>query len=149
MIRSRSQRIADTLATLDSARSGWLSVGRRDGSAHLIPLSCCWDGEQVVIATLQQSVSVNSMRRTGRARFALPSTDDVVIIDATATIVTLDRIDAAIHRLFTMAAGFDPAGEPQPYVYILLVPDRIQAWRNERELAQREIMRDGVWIDSP
>jgi hypothetical protein len=90
-------------------------------------------------------VVVNALRRTGRVRLSLPSTDDVVIIDAVAEIVTLADIDPATHRLFCLVAGFDPAGEPEPYVYLLLTPERIQAWRDVPELAEREIMTGGRW----
>jgi hypothetical protein len=145
MIRSRAQRIVDTLATLDHERSCWMAVGLPDGTSHLIPLSYCWDGERVVIATRLGSTTVRALQRTGRARLSLPSTDDVVIIDATAVVVTLDAIDAATHNFFRMVAGFDPGSEPEPYVYAVLTPQRILAWRDERELDQREIMHGGVW----
>jgi hypothetical protein len=145
VIRTRAQRITDTLAMLDHERRCWLAAGRADGTSHLVPLTYCWDGERVVIATRSGSATVSALRRTGRARLSLPSTDDVVIIDATAVIVTLDAIDAATHHFFRTAAGFDPSVEPEPYVYVLLTPQRILAWRNERELDEGEIMHDGVW----
>ena len=33
-----------------------------------------------------------------------------------------------------------------PYAYLRVTPRRIQAWREENELAEREIMRDGHWL---
>ena len=32
---------------------------------------------------------------------------------------------------------------------IRVAPQRIQAWREENELAGRMIMRNGVWVSSP
>src|SRR5680860_1385159 len=146
MIRSRGQRIADTLEALARERGCWMAVGRKDGNSHLIPLTYCWDGERLVIATDLNSITVDALKRTGRARLSLPSTHDVVIIDATAAIVTLNDIDATTHQLFRIVAGFDPCAEPDLYVYVLLTLERIQAWRNGAELPAREIMRAGTWV---
>jgi len=33
-----------------------------------------------------------------------------------------------------------------PYAYLRVTPRRIQAWREENELAEREVMRDGHWL---
>ncbi len=147
MVRSTAQRVADTLAALETERNCWLATSRQDGTSHLIPLTYCWDGEQLIVATRQKSVTVNAVRRTGRVRLSLPSPVDVVIVDAIASVVTTEDIDAHIDRFFRQVAGFDPAGETESYVYILLTPDRVLAWRDEEELGQREIMHSGQWID--
>ncbi|MGE3797086.1 MAG: pyridoxamine 5'-phosphate oxidase family protein [Thermomicrobiales bacterium] len=149
MIRTRAARIADSLAAFDRERDCWVATGRGDGEAHLIPLSFCWDGEQFVIATREDAVTVSSLRRSNRVRISLPSTDDVVIIEATARIVSSSEIDATTHHQFCMVAGFDPCVEPEPYVFGLLTPVRIQAWRNVAELADRVIMRGGAWLSDP
>ncbi|MEZ4500466.1 MAG: pyridoxamine 5'-phosphate oxidase family protein [Thermomicrobiales bacterium] len=147
MRRTRAERIADCLAAFDRERDCWVATGRDDGDAHLVPLSFCWDGERLIIATRADSITVASLRRSSRVRLSLPSTDDVVIIDATAEIVSSTSIDAASHRQFCMVAGFDPCQEPEPYVFGLLTPQRILAWRNVDELEGRLIMTRGKWID--
>lgn len=150
MIRTRAERIADALAAFDRERDCWVATGREGGDAHLIPLSFCWDGERFVISTRADAVTIAGLRRNASVRLSLPSTDDVVIIDATAEIVTAANIDAATHRQFCMVAGFDPCSEPQEYVFGLLSPWRIQAWRNVEELRGRLIMDRGMWLqDSP
>ena len=146
MIRTRAERIVDTLAAFDRERDCWVATGREGGHAHLVPLSFCWDGERFVIATREDAVTISGLRRNGRVRLSLPSTDDVVIIDATAVIVTEQTIDAATHRQFCMVAGFDPCREPEAYVFALLSPWRIQAWRNVEELRGHLIMDRGVWL---
>lgn len=145
MIRSLRQRILDTLEALDRQSECWVSVSRDSGSSHMIPLSYVWDGERIVVATAATSITARSISRTGRVRFSLPSTRDVVIIDATAVVVPTRRIDATTHSLFRQVAGFDPEATEQPFVYILLAPERIHAWRTERELPDREIMTAGIW----
>ena len=145
MARTPAERIADALAAFDRERDCWIAVARKDGTAHLVPLSFWWDGECFVIATLEQSVTVNAVKRTGHVRASLPSTADVVIIEATAKVISLDAIDAATHHRFCATAGFDPVAEPQGYVYVVLMPVRIQSWRDVAELAGRDIMIDGQW----
>jgi hypothetical protein len=33
-----------------------------------------------------------------------------------------------------------------PYLFAVLRPERIEAWREENELTGRRLMRDGVWL---
>ena len=145
MIRPLSQRILDTLEALDRQSECWISVSRANGSSHMIPVSYVWDGERIVLATAENSVTVRSVNRSGRMRFSLPSTQDVVIIDASAMVVPLQKIDVTTHSLFRQTAGFDPERMKRPSVYILLTPERVHAWRTERELPGREIMTAGIW----
>lgn len=147
MIRTTAKRIADSLAAFDRERDCWVATSRNSGDAHLIPLSFCWDGERFVIATRADAVTAKSLQRSSRVRISLPSTDDVVIIEAKARVVSTSEIDAATHRQFCMVAGFDPCAEPESYVFGLLTPVRIQAWRNVEELRDRVIMESGNWLD--
>jgi hypothetical protein len=32
------------------------------------------------------------------------------------------------------------------YLYLVLRPDRVQAWRDENEIAGRTLMRNGTWL---
>jgi hypothetical protein len=41
----------------------------------------------------------------------------------------------------------DPRSECEEYTLFCVAPDRILAWRDVPELAEREIMRDGHWLD--
>ncbi len=146
MIRSRRQRILDILAALDRENELWISVVRADGSPHAIPLSFVWDGERIIIATADRSVTSSALRRTGKARLALPSTSDVIMFDVTATVVSVDQIDATTHMLFCRVAGFDPSATAEQFIYALLAPHRVLAWRDEPEIKQREVMRLGQWL---
>ena len=42
-------------------------------------------------------------------------------------------------------ADWDPRGSAG-YVYLVLRPDRVQAWREADEIAGRTLMRDGAWL---
>ena len=106
-------------------------------------LSCSDPDLQAFETARLGSVTVNALQRTGRARLSLPSTEDVVIIDATAVIVTFQLIDATTRALFRMVTGFDPCVGQEPDVYALLTPRPILAWREVHEMHQRDIMRYG------
>jgi hypothetical protein len=79
-------------------------------------------------------------------RVALPSTDDVVIIDGAVDLVPADGA-ASFGDAFAAAAGFDPRAESETYVFLRITPTRIQAWRDVAELRGRTIMREGRWLD--
>ena len=39
-----------------------------------------------------------------------------------------------------------PDRRPTAYVYVVLAPERIQAWREANEIAGRTLMRHGKWL---
>ena len=143
--RSRAERIADTRAMLASERDCWVPSASATGDPYLVPLSFVWDGNRIVLATPAASRTARDLGRAGRTRLGLGHTRDVVMIDGTVEILTADAIDPALADAFAVAAEWEPRDEPAPYVYILVSPRRIQAWREVQELAERTIMEDGVW----
>ena len=143
-VRSTEERRADTLAALAGGVDVWVASADAEGQVHLIPLSYSWDGERVTLATLERSVTARNLRRAGLGRVALPSTEDVVIIEGPIEFVSLDA-DPALADAYAVQAKWDPRKEPEPYVFIRLRPTKMQAWRNVEELTGREIMQDGAW----
>jgi hypothetical protein len=144
--RTAAQRRSDTLAALGTHRDVWVASADTAGAAHLIPLSYLWDGERLIVATPEASRTARNLSRAGSARVALPSPDDVVIIDGTVECVSIAGA-ADVADAVAAAAGFDPRAEPGVYVYIRITPSRIQAWRDVAEFAGRTIMRAGRWLD--
>ena len=143
-VRSAEERKSDTLAALAAGVDVWVASADAAGRAHLIPLSYSWDGERVTLATLERSVTARNLRRAGRGRIALPSTEDVVILEGPVEFVSLDA-DPALADVYAVQAKWDPRKEPEPYVFIRLRPTKVHAWRNVEELTGREIMQDGAW----
>ncbi len=144
--RGTAQRQADTLARLASAVDCWVPSSGRHGDAYLIPLSFVWHEGRVILATLGASNTVRNLRRSGRLRIALDGTRDVVIVAGDVAVVAQDALDGAAAVAFQAAAGFEPRREANAYVYLVLTPRSILAWREENELAGREIMREGRWL---
>jgi hypothetical protein len=85
--------------------------------------------------------------RLGQGEAGFRPTRDVVIVDAElAGSVETASAPAELADHYARQSGWDPRDEPAPYVYLLMRPVRIQAWREANELEGRTIMRDGVWL---
>jgi hypothetical protein len=114
----------------------------------LIPLSFLWDGARLLFATPAASPTIRNLQANGNVRLALGTTRDVVLIEGTADVIGLDAIAAETGDAFAAKAGFDPRRPSSPFVYFWVHPLRVQAWREENELAGRDLMRGGQWIVS-
>lgn len=143
-VRDTTQRIADTREKLRSEVDLWVPSVDADGAAYLIPLSFYWDGVRLVVATPGNSRTARNLRRAGWARTALGPTRDVVIIEGRLSEQSA-AADPVLAEAHARAAGFDARATPG-YVFFILTPERIQAWRSPAELPARDIMRDGVWL---
>ncbi len=144
--RSRSQRKADTLHRLATEADIW--VASADGDRpYLVPLSLHWDGRHVVISAEARSRTIQNLLRTRATRLGLGPTRDVVIIDAVVT-ETWSSVEVpdALAEAYEQRVRWDPRRSGD-YTYVQLTPRRIQAWREENEIAGRILMRDGTWLD--
>jgi hypothetical protein len=144
--RSRAQRKADTLAKLNAPEADvWVASASETGP-YLVPLSLAWLDERVVVAVERSSRTARNIVGRGTARLGAGHTRDVVMVDA-----VLDRaVPAAeagpIAEGYAAQADWDPRHSPGDYLYLVLRPTRIQAWRESNELAGRLLMRDGEWL---
>jgi hypothetical protein len=147
--RSSRQRKADTIAKLQATGADtWVATASSTGATHLIPLSYAWDGECIVLAAPADSVTVKNIRASGRVRLGFGPTRDVVLIDAElerALGTTDDEAEDSGGR-YADQADWDPRLEREPYVFLIVRPRRIQAWRERNELAGKFLMRDGEWL---
>ncbi len=145
--RSAAQRKADTLAKLAAPDSDcWVATASSAGKEFLVPLSYAWDGRHVVIGTVASFVTARNILASGRARLGFGPTRDVVLIDVVlAASGTADEVPKAAED-YARQADWDPREEPDPYLYLLLRPVAIQAWREANELDGKWLMRDGEWL---
>ena len=146
--RSAEERRADTILKLEAhGADAWVATASPSGVAHLVPLSYAWDGEEIILGAMPSSPTVRNLRASRRARLGFGPTRDVVLMDA-----ALDRVlpaadaPAATADHYAAQSGWDPRHESDPYVFVLLQPRRIQAWREANELAGKTLMRDGAWV---
>ena len=139
-------RKADTLAML--AIQGidvWVATASSAGAPHLVPLSLAWVNERVVVAAEASSVTARNLTASGEARLAVGPTRDVVMID-THLEKSLDVAgDEALGAAYAAQTDWDPR-QSVGYVFLVLRPIRIQAWRESNEISGRTLMRDGRWL---
>jgi hypothetical protein len=113
----------------------------------LVPVSLVWIDERVIIAVESDSRTARNITEYGTARLALGPTRDVVIIDAVLDqAVNLEDAPDALTQRYADQADWDPRSARGRYVYVVLRPDRIQAWREVNELPGRTLMRAGSWV---
>jgi Pyridoxamine 5'-phosphate oxidase len=143
--RASEQRRRDALAQLASRVDVWVASAGSEGRAHLVPLSYHWDGARLTLATPRASRTGRNLLRAGWARVALEPTRDVVLLEGPVELLEIGG-EPELEEAFARSAGFDPRAEAEEYVYLRITPERVQAWREENELAGRDLMRDGVWL---
>lgn len=143
--RSKAERRAHVLRTLESEDKLWIATASADGSAHLVPFSFVWDGEGVSMATRKDNPAARNAARTGKARLALGNFGDVVLIDDPVAVVSPRDLDDALAERLSRVSAIDARRAPG-FVYLRLTPWRIQAWWSGSELGRPTIMRDGRWL---
>jgi hypothetical protein len=150
--RTRQQRRADTLAKLTAAAADvWVATAAPDANGHassyLVPLSLAWIDDRVVLATGADSVTARNITSQGRARLGLGPTRDVVMIDAELEqVYGLDEVPSGLAERYAAQADWDPRESGDRMRFLVLRPQRIQAWREANELPGRTLMRAGAWI---
>lgn len=144
-VRSLAQRRSDVQQKLASEQDAWVASADASGAAHLVPLSFAWVGGRVVLATPGSSRTARNLRRAGWVRLALGPTRDVVIVEGTLY-EQATNADPRLAEQHAAAVGFDAREEPG-YVFFIVTPQRIQAWRTPAELPGRDVMRDGIWLE--
>ena len=137
--RPKARRKADTLARLSApVLDAWVA-----SADYLVPLTLAWHGERLLLATGRGTPTVRNITARGRARIADGPTRDVIMIDA-----VLERTaeTAEFGEVFAAQNDWDPRTAGPDYVFLVLRPERIQAWREENELAGRLLMKEGRWL---
>ena len=145
--RPLAQRVADSRRLLETTVDAWVATADPEsGRPWMVPLSFAWTGSIVVLGTGADSKTVVNATAQPWVRLGFGAVRDVVLVHGTAALVAMGDVDRAEADLFAERAGFDPRELSSPYAYLRVTPRRIQAWREENELADREIMRDGRWL---
>lgn len=146
--RSKQQRKDDTLRLLDDEIFIWLATATNDSEAHLIPMTYYWDGQQLTMATVEGRKTVNNLRRTGRARGAIGSGHEVVIVEGTVSFTSVSDIAPelahAVSARWTKPIDFKNL---PGFIFLHVTPQLIQAYRpGFVEMKNRTLMRDGEWL---
>ena len=146
MTRSAQQRRADLIERLETADNIWVATASGDGNVHSVPFSLAWDGNRIMVATPDSTVTARNCAETGRARAHLDSSYDVAVIDGDVETVPFLNLTPTEKRSFVERVGWDPSNEPQNWVALYVTPTRVQVWSGVEEIAARDIMIDGRWV---
>jgi hypothetical protein len=148
--RSRQERVRDSRAALETSIDVWVATATtgEDGTVrpYLVPLSLAWLGERVVVALPADSRTTHGLRAAGSARLAVGPTRDVVMIDAVVERIEPVREAPELAERYAARSDWDPREDAGSYVFAVLRPERIQAWRESSELAGRTVMLEGRWL---
>ena len=146
-VRSAQERKRDTLQRLAQDVDAWVATaGASGGSPCLAPFSFLWEGATLLIAAPATGVTGRNLLANGQVRLGLGITRDVVLITGTAEPILPRDLPDALADSFAVKTGFDPRHNADSYRYFRITPQRIRAWREENELAGRDVMRDGAWL---
>jgi hypothetical protein len=144
--RDRETRKADTLAMLATPGIDvWVATSSAAGAPYLVPLSLAWVDGQMVVAVEGSSRTARNLTASGETRLAVGSTRDVVMIDAVLDEAVDVAGDDVLGAAYVAQADWDPRRDTG-YVFLVLRPVRVQAWREADEIAGRTLMRDGTWL---
>lgn len=146
--RPTHQRLADTRQRLEHDIDAWVATAHPDGGAPgLVPLSFDWDGQELLLATGRGTPAGRNLRESGLVRLALGELRDVVMVDGSVREVPLSDVASSRWEAYAARTGWDPRDEDADYAAYVVRPVSIQAWREYAELADRTLMRRGVWVD--
>ncbi len=136
--RPLDERRKAAMERLRSNSNLWLATASDGRGPHLIPVSCWWDGSWLTTATVEGSRTLKNVRTQPKVRAAIGSTGDVLMVDATAMIVAVADIATEVADRYAQASGNDPQSVPG-FVYIQLLPQRIQVWKVVAEFTGRTV----------
>jgi hypothetical protein len=144
--RDAARRKADSLAMLATpAIDVWVATASPDRREHLVPLSLAWVDERLVIAVATASRTARDIAASGRARMAVGPTRDVTMIDARLERTVPVAQAGHLADAYAAQADWDPR-DSEGYVFLVLRPLRVQAWRESDEIPDRTLMRNGEWL---
>ncbi|WP_329377552.1 pyridoxamine 5'-phosphate oxidase family protein [Streptomyces sp. NBC_01351] len=144
--RDLETRRKDTLARFEADNDVWVSTADADGVPCLVPLSFLWNGETFLLSTSRTAPTGRNLAANGRVRLAFGATRDVVLVEGTATSLSVTDLAPGEQEAFAAHTGFDPGGFAVPYPYFRIAPVWIQAWREVNEIAGRDLMKAGRWL---
>lgn len=146
--RDRAQRIKDVRGRLEREMDLWVASAGPDGLPYLVPLSFLWDGRDVWLVTRLTNPTGRNLAANPRTRLALGDTRDVVLLDGEVTMYTHDEVPAGAADGFHAKTGWNARRSGPAYRWFRVRPTDLQAWHEEPELAGRQLMTGGEWVDA-
>ncbi|MEO3973245.1 pyridoxamine 5'-phosphate oxidase family protein [Streptomyces sp. CAU 1734] len=144
--RSPGERKRQALERLARDIDVWVATADADGEPCLVPLTFCWDGEAVWLATRRTNPTGRNLSASGRVRLSFGHTRDVVLVHGTARAVPREELPDGVGDAFAAKDGWDPRRDHPAYLFYRVVPQLLQAWGTVAEMPGRTLLRDGKWL---
>src|SRR5699024_3207450 len=129
--RTLHRRRDAALERLQTHHQLWLATGGDSRGAHLIPVAYTWNGRVLTTATFERSRTTANIRANPHARVAIGETASPMMLDVHAPLIAVSDMDSASADNCARVSN-DPRTVPG-FVYLRLVPQRIQVWNGFHE----------------
>jgi nitroimidazol reductase NimA-like FMN-containing flavoprotein (pyridoxamine 5'-phosphate oxidase superfamily) len=144
--RPLAERKSDAFRRLREDKDMWVATSSSEGNPCMVPLSFFWNGEVLYFATITTNPTARNIAQNGVARVVLGHTRDVVLIDGKATPLSREQTPDEIADAYAAKCGWDPR-TTKSYGFFEVRPVRVESWRELNEHGDRELMREGHWLE--
>lgn len=144
--RDTATRKKDVLALLEKQGHYWLTTAEIGGRPHVIAVSGLWDGAGITVATLGTSKTAKNMAMNPLVVLAGGDPSDAVVIQAQVIEGVPVGDSPKVLEDWKKAMGWDPS-ELGDWMFYLLRPTRIQAFRGYDEIGGRDVMLRSRWVE--
>ena len=107
----------------------WLATVRADGRPHLVPLWFIWLENKVYVATGTHTQKFLNLRTNQNVSLSLPATDNVLMIEGEAHLVTDYKVEEAIADYFFNKYEWDfRYDESAKWKLVEITPFKMLVW---------------------
>lgn len=144
--RDAATRKADVIAFLEKQGHYWLTTAEVGGRPHVIAVSGLWDGSGITVSTLGTSKTARNMAMNPLVVLAGGDPQDAIVIQAHVIESAPVGDSPRVLEEWKKAMGWDPS-ELGDWMFYLLRPTRIQAFRGYDEIGGRDVMLRSRWVE--
>lgn len=144
--RDAATRKKDVLAFLEKQGHYWLSTAEIGGRPHVIAVSGLWDGSGITVTTLGSSKTAKNMAMNPLVVLAGGDPQDAIVIQAQVIESVPVGESPRVLQDWKKTMGWDPS-ELGDWMFFLLRPTRIQAFRGYDEIGGRDVMVRSRWVE--
>lgn len=122
--------LSDVLRRLEEAESCWLTTVTTTGAPHAIPVWAVWHEGAAWVYSAQSTRHVRHVQADARVTLHLPETHEVVLVEATASIVDTHLMADALGPTLKSRYATDVEAEfaRQPTCFVRIAPLVIRTW---------------------
>jgi hypothetical protein len=105
----------------------WLATVRPDPAAHLVPIWAVLLDDVFYMATQTQAQKVKNLKAHTRAALSTNDSRHPIIVEGVTDFLELPATEK-VQEAFQTKYNWNLNGETDPYILIVLTPDKLIAW---------------------